>query len=114
MTSNMEFNSEYKFVDLYNNNDFVGNVSFMISGDKYIQTYRLGDPSIRTGDNFVCKLWGFHESNNVKTLTFIDKESERLIDVNINRDGKVFTSGFVKGYFVNIEMPDQFSTFLQY
>jgi hypothetical protein len=106
--------SEYKFVDLYNNNDCVGNVSFMISGDKYIQTYRLGDPPIRTGDNFVCKLWGFRESNNVKTLTFIDRESERLIDVNINIDGKVFTSGFVKGYFLNIDMPDQFSIFQQY
>jgi hypothetical protein len=111
----MEFNSEYKFVDLYNNNDFVdNNVYFMISGDKYLNTYRLRDPPIRTCDNFVCKLWGFRESNNVKTLTFIDGESERMLDVNINRDGKVFTSGFVKGYFVNIEMPDQFSTFLQY
>ncbi len=107
--------SEYKFVDLYNNNDFVdNNVYFMISGDKYIQTYRLGDPPIRTSDNFVCRLWGFRESNNVKTLTFIDRESERLIDVNINIDGKVFTYGFVEGYFLNIEMPDQFSIFQQY
>ena len=112
--SNMELKSEYKFVDLYNNNDFVDNVSFMISGDKYLHTYRLKDPPIRTGDNFVCKLWGFRESNNVKTLVFINEEIERMLDVNINMDGKVFTSGFVKGYFVNIEMPDQFSTFLQY
>jgi hypothetical protein len=112
--SNMELKSEYKFVDLYNNNDFVDNVSFMISGDKYLHTFRLKDPPIRTCDNFVCKLWGFRESNNVKTLTFIDRESERMLDVNINMDGKVFTSGFVKGYFLNIDMSNQFNTFEQY
>jgi hypothetical protein len=110
----MELKTEYKFVDLYKNNDFVETVSFMISGDKYLQTYRLKDPPIRTCDNFVCKLWGFRESNNVKTLTFIDRESERMLDVNINIDGKVFTSGFVNGNFLNIDMADQFSIFQQY
>ena len=112
--SNMELKTEYKFVDLYKNNDFVETVSFMISGDKYIETYRLGDPPIRTCDNFVCKLRAFHESNNVRKLVFIDKESERLLNVYIDRDGKVFTSGFVKGLSLNIDMPDQFSIFQQY
>jgi hypothetical protein len=37
-----------------------------------------------------------------------------MLDVNINIDGKVFTSGFVKGYFLNIDMADQFSIFQQY
>ena len=31
---------EYTFVDLYKNNNAVG-LTFMISGDKYINTYRL-------------------------------------------------------------------------
>jgi hypothetical protein len=112
--SNMELKTEYKFVDLYKNNDFVGTVSFMISGDKYLQTYRFGDPPIRTCDNFVCKLWGFRESNNGRTLVFINRESERMLDVNINMDGKVFTYGFVNGNFLNIDMPDKFTTFEQY
>ena len=114
MTSNMEFKSEYKFVDLYKNNDFVKTVSFMISGDKFLETYRCGDPPIRTCDNFVCKLWGFQESNNVRTLVFINEEIERMLHVNINMDGKVFTSGFVNGNFLNIDMSNQFNTFEQY
>ena len=104
---------EYTFVDLYKNNNAVG-LTFMISGDKYIETYRCGDPPIRTCDDFVCKLWGFQESNNVRTLVFINEENERMLHVNINMDGKVFTSGFVNGYFINVDMPDQFHIFQQY
>jgi len=37
---------EYKFADLYYNNSARG-LTFMISGDKFIGTYKLSDPKIR-------------------------------------------------------------------
>ena len=104
---------EYTFVDLYKNNNAVG-LTFMISGDKYINTYRLDEPEIRTDDDFVCELWGFRESNNVRTINFKNDELGRMINVHINIDGKVWTYGFVKGYFINVDMPDQFHIFQQY
>lgn len=109
--SNMELKTEYTFVDLYKNNNAVG-LTFMISGDKYIETYRSND--LRTDDDFVCELWGFRESNNVRTLVFKNDELGRMINVHINIDGKVWTYGFVKGYFINVDMPDQFRIFQQY
>ena len=109
--SNMELKTEYKFVDLYKNNNAVG-LTFMISGDKYIETYRSND--LRTDDDFVCELWGFRESNNVRTLVFKNEEIGRMINVHINIDGKVWTYGFVKGNFINVDMPDQFRIFQQY
>jgi len=111
--SNMELKTEYKFVDLYKNNNAVG-LTFMITGDKYINTYSFNDPEIRTDDDFVCELWGFRESNNVRTLVFKNEEIGRMINVHINIDGKVWTYGFVKGNFINVDMPDQFRIFQQY
>jgi hypothetical protein len=111
-SNNMKTN--YKFVDLYKNNSAVG-LPFMISGEKFLETFRCGDPVIRDFDWFECKLWGFHHDDNVRTLIFVNDETSQLLHVsNSNRDGKIFTSGFVKGYFINLEMQDNFNLFQQY
>ena len=104
--------TDYKFVDLYKNNSALG-LPFMISGDKFLETSRCGDPVIRNCDDFECTLWGFHHDDNVRTLVFINEETDQMLHVS-NRDGKIFTSGFVKGYFVNVEMQDNFNVFQQY
>ena len=104
--------TEYKFVDLYSNNKALG-LHFMISGDKFIQIYTCGDLTIRDGDDFVCKLCDFHNNDNVRTLIFINDDDTQMIHVN-NIDGKIYTSGLVKGYFMLIEMSDKFETFQQY
>jgi len=104
--------TDYKFVDLYKNNSALG-LPFMISGDKFLETSRCGDPVIRNCDDFECTLWGFHHDDNVRTLVFINEETDQMLHVS-NRDGKIFTSGFVKGYFVNVEMQDNFNVFQKY
>ena len=104
--------TEYTFVDLYKNGNVVG-VPFIISGDKFLETTRCGDPTIRNCDDFECTLWGFHHDDNVRTLVFINEETEQMLHVS-NKDGKIYTSGFVKGYFVNLEMQDNFNVFQQY
>ena len=106
---------EYTFAELYKNGNAVG-LNFMISWDKFIGTYRCGDPKIRNCYNFVCKLWGFHnnDDNNMRTLIFINEDDERMLHVN-NINGKLYTCGLVKDYCsLLIEMPDAFEIFQQY
>jgi hypothetical protein len=109
---------DYKFVDLYKNNSAVG-LPFMISGEKFLETFRCGDPVIRDFDDFECKLWGFHEGegdNYVRTLVFVNEETKQLLHVSTcnSYDGKIFTTGFVNGYFIKVEMQDNFNVFQQY
>ena len=105
--------TDYKFVDLYKNNSALG-LPFMISGEKFLETFRCGDPVIRDFDDFECKLWGFHEGDNyVRTLVFVNEETKQLLHVS-NSYGKIFTTGFVKGYFIKVEMQDNFNVFQQY
>ena len=69
----------------------------------------------RDFDDFECKLWGFHEGNNyVRTLVFVNEETKQLLHVSNSYDGKIFTTGFVKGYFIKVEMQDNFNVFQQY
>jgi hypothetical protein len=112
---------EYKFADLYNNNSAIG-LTFMITGDKFIETYRLSDPKIRNNGDFVCELWGFggstglrHRNDVINILTFINRETEQVLRIS-NMDGKLYTHDFVGDSYseMYIEIPDQFNIFLQY
>ena len=112
---------EYKFAELYNNNSAIG-LTFMISGDKFIGTYKLSDPKIRNDENFVCELVGFGGSRGLRyrydvinVLNFINKETEQLLRIT-NMDGKLYTHDFVGNTFseIYIELPDQFEVFKQY
>jgi len=112
---------EYKFADLYNNNSAKG-LTFMISGDKFIGTYKLSDPKIRNNEGFVCELYGFSVTNGLRyrndviyNLIFINKETEQRVRI-INMDGKLYTHDFVGESYSDtyIEIPDQFNTFKQY
>ena len=112
---------EYKFADLYNNNNAKG-LTFMISGDKFIGTYKLSHPKIRNNEGFVCELWGFggstglrYRNDVINDLIFINKETEQLLRIT-NMDGKLYTHAFVGNTFseIYIELPDQFTIFKQY
>jgi hypothetical protein len=112
---------EYKFADLYNNNNAKG-LTFMISGDKFIGTYKLSDPKIRNNEDFVCELYGFSVTNGLRyrndviyNLIFINKETEQRVRI-INMDGKLYTHDFVGESYSDtyIEIQDQFNTFQQY
>jgi hypothetical protein len=112
---------EYKFADLYNNNNAKG-LTFMISGDKFIGTYKLSDPKIRNNEGFVCELYGFSVTNGLRyrndviyNLIFINKETEQRVRI-INMDGKLYTHDFVGESYSDtyIEIQDQFNTFQQY
>ena len=114
---------EYKFADLYDNNSAKG-LTFMISGDKFIGTYRLSDPKIRNNEDFACELWGFggsrglrHRGDVINVLNFINRETEQIMSIT-NIDGKLYTHD-THGDFdgksgMYIEIPDQFNTFQQY
>jgi len=112
---------EYKFADLYNNNSAKG-LTFMISGDKFIGTYKLSDPKIRNNEGFVCELYGFSVTNGLRyrndviyNLIFINKETEQRVRI-INMDGKLYTHDFVGESYSDtyIEIQDQFNIFRQY
>ena len=112
---------EYKFADLYNNNSAKG-LTFMISGDKFIGTYKLSDPKIRNDKDFVCELWGFggstglrYRNDVINDLIFINKETEQMVRI-INMDGKLYTHDFVGESYSDtyIEIQDQFNIFRQY
>ena len=112
---------EYKFADLYNNNSAKG-LTFMISGDKFIGTYKLSHPKIRNNEGFVCELYGFSVTNGLRyrndviyNLIFINKETEQRVRI-INMDGKLYTHDFVGESYSDtyIEIQDQFNTFQQY
>jgi hypothetical protein len=112
---------EYKFADLYNNDNAIG-LTFMISGDKFIGTYKLSDPKIRNNEGFVCELWGFggstglrYRNDVINDLIFINKETEQMVRI-INMDGKLYTHDFVGNSYSDmyIEIQDQFNTFQQY
>ena len=112
---------EYKFADLYNNQNAVG-LTFMISGDKFIGTYRLSDPKIRNDEGFVCELFGFggsmglrHKDDVINILNFINRETEQVLRI-YNMDGKLYTHGFDGTSYsgIYIEIPDQFNIFKQY
>ena len=112
---------EYKFADLYNNNSAKG-LTFMISGDKFIGTYKLSHPKIRNNAGFVCELWGFggstglrYRNDVINDLIFINKETEQMVRI-INMDGKLYTHDFVGNSYSDayIEIPDQFNIFRQY
>ncbi len=112
---------EYKFADLYNNNSAIG-LTFMITGDKFIGTYRLSDPKIRNNEGFVCELCGFggstglrHRNDVINILNFINRDTEQLLRIS-NMDGKLYTHDFVGDSYseMYIEIPDQFNIFQQY
>ena len=114
---------EYTFADLYNNQNAVG-LTFMISGDKFIGTYRLEDPKIRNDEGFVCELFGFggsrglrHRGDVINVLNFINKETEQTLSIT-NIDGKLYTHATHGDFDGNsgmyIEIPDQFNIFKQY
>ena len=99
----------YSFVDLYENISEIMNkdLNFIIYGDKFLHTYVFGGTPIRSGADFVCKLWGWHHNG----LVFKNAENEKLMLQIYNIDGKLYTCGFVNNKDNRIEIKDIFEVY---
>ena len=98
----------YSFVDLYENVPEIvdKDLNFIIYGDKLLQ-YVFGGTPIRSGDDFVCKLVGFHHN----ALVFKNTGNVKLILQIYNIDGKLYTCGFVNNKDTRIEIKDIFEVY---
>jgi hypothetical protein len=99
---------EYTFAELVENYMELEHLTFVISGDKFIETYK-GDPEIRSFDDFVCILGYFSDD----LVVFINEKTKQLLRVNII-DGKLYSYATVKGDEIHIEIQDKFEVFQKY
>ena len=98
----------YSFEDLYENMKEIvdKDLNFIIYGDKLLQ-YVFGGTPIRSRDDFVCKLVGWHHN----ALVFKNTGNEKLMLQIYNIDGKLYTCGYIDGKDTRIEIHDIFEVY---
>ncbi len=82
-------------------------LTFIISGNKLLHTYMVGQAPIMSRDDFMCKLLGWHHTG----LVFKNTGNDNLILRIYNIDGKLYTCGYMDGMDTRIEIPDIFEVY---
>lgn len=99
----------YSFAELYENiiEIMEQDLTFIISGNKFLHTYQIGENPIVDNTDLVCKLWGWHHNG----LVFRNAGTEKLLLTIYNIDGKLCTCGYKDGMDTRIEIPDIFEVY---
>ena len=99
----------YSFVDLYENIKEImeKDLTFIIYGDKFLHTYKIGEAPLNDNRDFVCKLWGWHHN----CLVFKNAGTEKLHLTIYNVNGKLCTCGYENGKDRVIEIQDIFEVY---
>ena len=99
----------YTFEELFENIKEIieTDLTFIISGNKLLHTYMIGQVPIISGDDFVCKLLGWNNNG----LIFKNMGTDNLMLRIYNIDGKLYTYGYIDGMDTRIEIPDIFEVY---
>jgi hypothetical protein len=81
-------------------------LTFIISGNKLMHTYMVGQAPIISSDDFMCKLLGWHHTG----LVFKNTGNDLILRI-YNIDGKLYTCGYIDGMDTRIEIADIFELY---
>jgi hypothetical protein len=107
---NRRMNRIYTFEELLENIKEIieKDLTFIISWNKLLHTYMIGDVPIMSRDDFVCKLLGWSKNG----LIFKNTGNDELMLRIYNIDGKLYTCGYIDGTDTRIEIPDIFEVYM--
>jgi hypothetical protein len=107
---NRRMNRIYTFEELLENIKEIieKDLTFIISWNKLLHTYMIGDVPIMSRDDFVCKLLGWSKNG----LIFKNTGNDELMLRIYNIDGKLYTCGYIDGMDTRIEIPDIFEVYM--
>ena len=104
---NRRMNRIYTFEELLENiKEIEKDLTFIISGNKLLHTYMVGEAPIMSRDDFVCKLLGWNKNG----LIFKNTGNDLMLRI-YNIDGKLYTCGYIDGMDTRIEIPDIFELY---
>jgi len=104
---NRRMNRIYTFEELLENiKETEKELTFIISGNKLLHTYIVGEAPIMSRDDFVCKLLGWNKNG----LIFKNTGNDLMLRI-YNIDGKLYTCGYIDGMDTRIEIPDIFELY---
>ena len=81
-------------------------LTFIISGNKLLHTYMVGEAPIMSRDDFVCKILGWNKNG----LIFKNTGNDLMLRI-YNIDEKLYTCGYIDGMDTRIEIPDIFEVY---